>query len=280
MQYIQNGNEIEIAGVGEFDPVKIFGCGQCFRWNPDGHGAYIGVAFGKAARVRTQGGSIYISGPSADFEDIWRAYFDLGRDYGAIGASLCIDDYMTQAAEYGAGIRILKQEPWETLCSFIVSQCNNIPRIKQIIDKFCELYGEPIEFEGSTYYTFPTAERTAALSEENLVPIRCGYRAPCILTAARALAEGRIDLDTLAAGTPEEAMTALKELNGVGDKVASCVLLFGLHMLDAFPIDTWVRKVLDAHYPQGLDPKIFSPHAGIAQQYMFFHMRCATKKHQ
>jgi N-glycosylase/DNA lyase len=272
MQYFQNGNEVEISGVDEFDPSKIFECGQCFRWNPDGDG-YVGVAMDRVARVRRDRGSIFISGTRDDFENVWRGYFDLDRDYGAIGRTLCVDGYMREAVGYGAGIRILKQDPWEALCSFIFSQCNNIPRIKQIVEKFCELFGDPIAFEGRTYHTFPSASKTAALTETDLDLIRCGFRASSVLEAARAVASGEIDLEKLSAGAPENALDALKKLNRVGDKVASCVMLFGLHMLDAFPVDTWIRKVLDAHYPEGLDPKIFSPHAGIAQQFMFYHGR-------
>lgn len=272
MQIIQNGQEVEITGIKDFDLVRIFECGQCFRWNPDGE-AYIGVVMGRAARIRKVDGSIFISGTLDDFNEIWRPYFDLDRDYEAIRCALCIDDYMTEASQYGAGIRILKQDKWEALCSFILSQCNNIPRIKTIIEKFCSLFGETIEFDGKTYHAFPSAEKTAGLTVEDIAPLRCGYRAPYILEAARAIAEGRIDLEALASGTPENALNALKNLGGIGDKVASCAVLFGLHMLDAFPIDTWIKKAITENYSEGLDPSVFSPYAGIAQQYMFYHMR-------
>lgn len=275
MRYYQNGNEVEITGIREFDPRKIFECGQCFRWNREADGSYIGVAMGKAARVRRDGGSIFISGTVEDFQTIWRAYFDLDKDYGVIGRKLCIDAYMTAAVEYGTGIRILRQDAWEALCSFILSQCNNIPRIKKIVEKFCADYGAPISFEGRTYYTFPSAEKTAALTLEDLAPIRCGFRASALLEAARAVVSGELDLKALAAGDPENALEALKKLNRVGDKVASCVMLYGLHMLDAFPVDTWIRRVLKVQYPQGLDPAVFSPYAGIAQQFMYYYGRCA-----
>lgn len=273
MQFFQSGNEIEITGIKDFDLTRIFECGQCFRWNPDESGAYTGVAFGKAARIRREGGSIFITGTLDDFINIWRGYFDLDRDYEAIRCALCIDDYMTVAAEYGSGIRILRQDKWEALCSFILSQCNNIPRIKMIIEKFCGLFGEPIAFDGTTYYAFPSAEKTAGLTAEDLAPLRCGYRAPYILEAARAVAGGSIDLEALASGAPDEALSVLKKISGIGDKVASCAVLFGLHMLDAFPIDTWIKKAIAENYSEGLDPSVFSPYAGIAQQYMFYHMR-------
>jgi N-glycosylase/DNA lyase len=278
MQYSQHNNEIEITGVEEFDPVKIFECGQCFRWNPEHEGSYTGVAMGRAARVRREGGSVFITGTADDFESVWRGYFDLDRDYGAIGRTLGIDDYMTEAVRHGAGIRILKQDKWEALCSFILSQCNNIPRIKQIIGKFCVLFGTPIEFEGRTVHAFPSAEKTAALTDDALAPIRCGFRASALLEAARAVASGDLDLEAIARLTPQGALEALKKLSRVGDKVAHCVMLFGLQMLDAFPVDTWIRKTLDKRYPGGLDPRLFSPYAGIAQQYMFYEARCAGKR--
>jgi N-glycosylase/DNA lyase len=273
MKLIQNNNEIEIVGIDEFDTVKIFECGQCFRWNSCPDGSYVGVAKGKTARVRKEGSSVFISGTLDEFEHIWRPYFDLDRDYESIRCALCVDDYMRSAIRFGTGLRILRQDKWEALCSFIVSQCNNIPRIKQIIEKFCALFGDPFSFEGDTYYTFPSVEKTASLTEQDLIPLRCGYRAAYILDAARAVAGGRLDLDVLASGSPENALHALKSISGIGDKVANCVILFGLHMLDAFPVDTWIKKALRSQYPDGLDTSVFSPYAGIAQQYMFYHMR-------
>ncbi len=281
MQFFQNGNEVEFTGIKDFELTRIFECGQCFRWNPVRDDAdvdvscdtYVGVAMGKAARIRRDGSSVFITGSLDDFNQIWRGYFDLDRDYESIRCALCIDDYMTETARYGLGIRILRQDKWEALCSFIVSQCNNIPRIKMIIEKFCCLFGEPIAFNGMTYHAFPSAEKTAALTVEDLAPLRCGYRAPYIIEAARAVRDGSIDLESLALGTPENALDSLKKLSGIGDKVASCAVLFGLHMLDAFPIDTWIKKAITENYPEGFDPSIFSPYAGIAQQYMFYHMR-------
>lgn len=273
MQYFQNGNETEITGITEFDLARTFECGQCFRWNVESDSSYVGVAWGRAARIRKDSDSIFITGTPDDFTKIWRGYFDLDRDYAAIRCVLCIDDYMTEAVRYGAGIRILRQDKWEVLCSFILSQNNNIPRIKRIIETFCRLFGESLEFEGVTYYTFPTAEKIAPLSAQDMAPLRCGYRAPYILEAARAVAGGSLNLEALAAGTQEHALDKLKKQNGIGDKVASCVMLFGLNMLDAFPVDTWIKKVLKAQYPQGLDPRIFKPYAGLAQQYIFHYAR-------
>jgi N-glycosylase/DNA lyase len=273
MRYAQIGGEIEISEVSDFNIKRIFECGQCFRWNSEDGEAYAGVALGRAARVRSEGGRVYITGDISGFEDVWREYFDLDFDYGQARRALAIDDYMREAAEFGAGIRILRQDKWEALCSFIISQCNNIPRIKKIVETLCLKFGDGFELDGRTYHAFPPPERVAALSERDLAPLRCGYRAPYILGAARAVAGGELDLEALARGDPAEASRALKTLRGVGDKVACCVALFGLHMLDVFPVDTWMKKVIRGRYGGKLDPAVFGGYAGLAQQYMFYHAR-------
>ena len=263
----------ELRYGDDFDTEKIFECGQCFRWNREEDGSYIGVAYGLAARVSASDGVIRISGTEEDFENVWRDYFDLDRSYASIRESVGIDDYMREAAEYGAGIRILRQEPWEALCSFIISQCNNIPRIKGIIERLCESFGDALEFEGRTLYAFPSAERLAALTAEDLAPLRCGYRAQYIIAAARAVADGTLDLAALSRGDYAGAMAALKSINGIGDKVANCVVLFGLGMVDAFPRDVWIKRVESERYGGRLDTSVFGGYAGIAQQYMFYHRR-------
>lgn len=262
-----------MTGLEDFNLLKTFDCGQCFRWNRQSDGSYIGVAFGRAARIRRAGSSVLITGTVRDVETVWLDYFDLDRDYASIRHKLSIDDYMAAAVYYGAGLRLLRQDPWEALCSFILSACNNIPRIKQIIEKLCRLFGEPILFDGEAYYAFPTAERLSALTAADLLPCRCGYRAQSVIEAARAVASGSLKLEALRKSTPEEAAAALKKLRGVGDKVASCVMLFGLQMLAAFPVDTWMKKVIDTQYGGVFDPAVFGPYAGLAQQYMFHYAR-------
>jgi len=273
MVIVEHSGEVELRGVGDFDLVRIFECGQCFRWNADENGVYTGVAFGRAARVRRVGGSVFISGSLREFEEIWVDYFDLRRDYARIRQLLCIDDFMQRAVEFGMGIRILRQDKWEALCSFIISQNNNIPRIKGIVDTLCRQFGDGFMFEGEAFYAFPSAVRLAGLDAGELAGIRCGYRAEYIIRAAREVAEGRLDLDALAGGSPVAAREALKRLHGVGDKVADCAVLFGLHMLDAFPMDVWMKRAVAQQYGAGFDPKVFSPYAGIAQQYMFYYTR-------
>lgn len=302
MTYTEREGEVEIADIGDFVPELIFECGQCFRWDADADGGYVGVAMGQVARVRrgqgggqgggqgsgqgsSQGGgqsggqdAIFISGTADEFEATWRGYFDMDRDYGEIRRHLCIGDFMRRATGFGAGIRILRQDAWEALCSFIVSQCNNIPRIKKIISTLCRHFGDAVTFEDKEYHTFPSASRLASLDEADLAPLRCGYRAAFIIGAARDVDSGKIDLEALKNLTPADARSELKKLRGVGNKVADCTALFGLHMLDAFPLDVWMKRAIAECFPKGFDPAVFSPYAGIAQQYIFHHVR--TLPHQ
>ena len=270
-------NMIDLGTLRELDPVKTFECGQCFRWNADENGVYTGVAGGRAARVVTENGRAYISSGREDFESFWRDYFDLGLDYEAIRLGFDAGDYLRRCAEFGAGIRILRQERWEALCSFIISQCNNIPRIKRIVEALCRCFGEPIEFEGETLYSFPDAAAIARLEERDLAPLRCGYRAGYIISAARAVDSGELDLEALAGTDTDTAMKALLSVRGVGKKVANCAVLFGLGHMDAFPVDVWMKRALSEHFPPDFDPKTLGPYAGLAQQYIFYYARSGGK---
>jgi len=275
MNVFERNNEIEITGLSDFDLKKTFECGQCFRWEADEDRAYTGIAFGRAARLRCCGETVYISGTMGDFETIWRKYFDLDRDYTKIRQQLCIDDFMQKATAFGAGIRLLCQDRWEALCSFIISQNNNIPRIKSIISSLCREFGDEVIFDDRQLYTFPSAERLAAVDADSLAELRCGYRAGYIIDAAKAVNNGTVNLDELAGCTPDNARAALKKLHGVGDKVADCVMLYGLHKLDAFPVDVWMKRAVASHYGPDFDSRVFSPYAGIAQQYIFYYTRNA-----
>lgn len=273
MEIYDCGGEVKITGISDFDLSKTFECGQCFRWNADENGAYAGIAYGSAARVRRDGDNVCISGSVHEFNDLWRSYFDLDRDYAQIRKQLVISPFMKCASEFGAGIRILRQEPWEALCSFILSQNNNIPRIKKNIEVLCRDFGNSVAFGGKVFYTFPSAEALCRLTEADLSPLRCGYRARYIIEAAKAVAGGHLNLDALAALPENEARAALMALCGVGSKVADCVLLYGLHMTDSFPVDVWIKRALEEHFPPDFNPGVFSPYAGIAQQYIFHYTR-------
>lgn len=261
-------NKIILTESDAFSPEQTFLCGQCFRFDPC-EGGFSGIAGGRFIRAEAFEGKTVLYTSKADFEAFWKDYFDLGRDYSAVRGLIKDDPFLLAAEEYGRGIRMLRQEPWEALCSFIISQCNNIPRIKGIVGKLCQMYGRGIE--GG--FAFPEAEVIAALTPEDLAPIRAGYRAEYIVSAAREVASGALDLEALKKLPTQEARKRLLAVHGVGKKVADCVLLFGLSKTDAFPVDVWIKRVLDNVYPQGFDASVYGDLAGIVQQYLFFYAR-------
>lgn len=263
-----------IHGCEDFSPREIFDCGQAFRWEADDVGAYTGIAFGVPARVWMEDDTACILSCPGSYEKIWHNYFDMERDYKALREEISREKVLEPACEFGRGIRILRQEPWEALCSFIISQCNNIPRIKGIVEKLCTLCGDEIAFLDKTYYTFPSAEAVARLSEKELSSLRSGYRAAYIKNAAEAVSRGEFDLAYVSSLPTEEAKRRLLELSGVGEKVASCVLLFGMGKLDAFPIDVWMKRAIVEFFgEEKFDYKRFGNLAGLTQQYMFHYMR-------
>lgn len=264
--------KLRLASCEELDIVKTFECGQCFRWNADSGGVYRGTAYSVPAKLWNENGSVYIE--SEGGEALWRDYFDMGQDYKKLSAPfLESGDYLRACTEYGMGIRILRQEPWEALCSFIISQCNNIKRIKGIVERLSLEYGDELEFEGEVFHSFPSASRLARLEPEDLAMLRSGYRAPYIIKAARAVDEGKIDLEALIHTDSLSAKRELLKLEGVGEKVANCVVLFGLRHMEAFPIDVWIKRALKEHFAPDFDPASLGEYAGLAQQYIFYHAR-------
>ena len=260
-----------LCSRSELDIEKTFECGQCFRWNADSEGVYRGIAMGCPARVWNEGEDVYISteGPP----DMWREYFDLDRDYETISRGFQGGEYLERCIEAGLGIRILRQEPWEALCSFIISQCNNISRIKGIVERLCRIFGERVDFEDETYYAFPGPEVLAGLMPEALADLRSGYRAAYIINAAEAIVSGDLKLAELIDCDYKTAHKKLMELRGVGAKVANCVVLFGLYHMEGFPIDVWIKRALKEHFPAGFDPAELGEYAGLAQQYIFYYSR-------
>ncbi len=248
-----------------FDLARTLDCGQAFRWGRLADGAFHGVAFGRPLTVRQAGDRLFFSCGQADFEEIWCHYFDLDRDYDALCESFRADPVMRRALAACPGIRVLRQEPWEALCSFIISQNNHIPRIKGIIGRLCETFGEPL---GGGDFAFPSPERLAALTVSDLAPLRAGFRAGYILDAARKTASGEVRLESLSAMPLEQARAVLQQIRGVGPKVAECALLYGCGRTDAFPVDVWMKRVLAECYPEGL-PACMQGNEGIAQQYLF-----------
>lgn len=265
---------VTVIDAGFFDPDVTFDCGQCFRWEKQNDGSWSGIAFGKLLNVRKHGGEIILEGANgSDYENMWKKYFDLERDYADIKQSLSGDSVLEQAIKFAPGIRILRQEPWEALCSFIISQNNNIPRIKGIVSRLCENFGSKI---ADGMYSFPSAERLADLSEKDLAPLRSGFRAKYILVAARKVASGEVNLEALSYIPLDEARKTLRTIKGVGPKVADCTLLFGCGRLDSFPIDVWIKRVLAKFYPDGF-PEKYMVYGGIAQQFLFHYARCCPE---
>ena len=283
-------NKYILENQDSFNLVHIFECGQCFRWNKEADGSYIGVIDSCVIKVKEENGQYVFTGKSmlGNFEDTIKKYFDLDTDYNEYKDKLSVvDDYLKESIDFGEGIRILKQDLWECIISFIISANNNIPRIKKIIEKLSLNYGEKIEFEGKDYYTFPTPERLSKASVEDLRDLGLGFRDKRIYNTTKMILEKQVDLDKIKnMTTTNEMRDELLKLDGVGPKVADCILLFALKRVDVFPIDVWVRRVMNDLYIhnedeekvnkkelQRLAEEKFLGLSGIAQQYLFYWKR-------
>lgn len=258
-----------------FNSVHTFECGQCFRWNIDEDGVYTGIAGGKVCRIN--GRELLCN--SGD-EEFWSDYFDLKNDYSKIHKAILKNDAsLKKCIEFGNGIRILKQDVWEMIVSFIISANNNIPRIKKIIETLCSLYGDELSYNGKTYHSFPSAERLTTLSCQDLAPLRAGYRDKYILDAAQKVASKEVDLDALAAMDDVTLKRTLMKIKGVGGKVADCIMLFALSRYSVFPTDVWIKRILNDIYnvaekdiSQFVIDK-YGEYAGFAQQYLYYYYR-------
>ena len=261
----QNKYTVEISS---FNLWQILLSGQCFRSAPDGDGAVICAGGHRGRFSHSPEGLVCEVESREEFDGFWLPYFDAGRDYGAVKKSLAkADPVMAAATESGYGVRVLRQPLFETVLTFIISQRSNIPRIKSIVAKLCSEYGEDM----GGWHAFPTAARLASVSVDELAHLKAGYRTPYIAAAARLAAEG--GLDGIGSMPFDEAKRVLLSMPGVGEKVAGCVLLFGGGYMEAFPIDVWIERAVCELYGGKLNPEIFAPHAGLAQQYLFYHVR-------
>lgn len=245
-------------------------CGQSFRWR-ECDGGFKGTAYGKTVTVKKDGEDLLIIGATdEDFESIWKPYFDLDTDYVALRGDLAAKHpVLSECAKFAPGIHILRQEPFEALISFIISQNNNIKRIEGIVDRLCENFGEKLS---SGSYAFPTSEKLASLTEEDLAPLRAGFRNRYILDGARKVCTGEVNLEACRTLPFDEAKAQLMSIVGVGSKVADCVLLYGLHRTEAFPMDVWMKRAMSTLFPD-VDPADFGEYAGVAQQYIFHYSR-------
>ncbi len=270
MKFTNLNNGLLISECPNFDPFVSCECGQCFRFRKLSESEYVLCARGRELNIKKQDKDWFFADiDESEFRKEFYDYFDLGRDYAKIIGSFSSDAVIARAADIGGGIRIFRQDPWETLVSFIISQNNNIPRIKKIIESLCRLLGE----EHNGFYSFPTAERILQAGIEGLAPIKAGFRAKYIIDAAEKVASGEISIEKIRSCGYETALAELKKIKGVGDKVANCVLLFGFGYYQAFPVDVWVKRVIGKYYGDGFDPKTLGDFAGIAQQYLFYYER-------
>ncbi|NLY42649.1 MAG: DNA-3-methyladenine glycosylase 2 family protein [Clostridiaceae bacterium] len=283
MEVYPYSDGVIVKGVRDFDPVHIFECGQCFRWEREPDGSYTGVAHGRVINIKKEKDDILIRNTNLDdFENLWQTYFDMDRDYGKIKQQLEKDHVLKEAIQFGWGIRILNQDPWECLISFILSSNNIIPRIKKIIRLLCEKYGQPIMFNDKVYYSFPAPGDLYNLSPEDLAFCRSGYRCKYVIDAVRKVWEGEVDLERIRGLETSEARKQLMKIQGVGPKVADCILLFSMQKHDVFPTDVWVRRVI-GHFFLGGNPSVkdvqefsrekFNNLSGFAQQYLFYYAR-------
>ncbi len=265
MELIKESNNTRLCGYTPFNVGLTLDCGQAFRWEKTGENTYRGIAFKRQLTVRDDKDSLlFMNTDESEIKEIWADYFDLNTDHGEIMKRLTGDKFIMEAYTRFGGIHILRQEPWETLCSFIISACNNIPRIKGIVNRFSEALGESTG-EG---FSFPDAKTVAVLTNEDLGFLRAGYRVPYILDAARRVAEGEIDFDAIRKMSEEDARRELMKIKGVGRKVADCTLLFSLGFTDCYPVDRHIERATRELYPEGL-PTFFTPDKGLAQQYIF-----------
>lgn len=255
-----------------FNIAQICHSGQCFRMSQGENNTYTVIAGDKYVEICQDKNKTTFYCSDEEYEDFWNHYFDLDTDYGAYRNLISSrDKYLTASAELGWGIRILNQDLWEMLVSFLISQQNNIVRIRRCIQNICEKYGDEKQTEhGISYYAFPLPGRLAELGEDDLKECNLGYRSKYVVRAAKSVVNGHIDLGYVQGLPYEKAKEELLKLFGVGDKVADCICLFGLHHMEAFPVDTHINKALKAHYPKGFPKRRYKGCEGVMQQYIFY----------
>lgn len=293
---------VKINGISLFDVEKIFDCGQSFRFdkveNSCHEKEFSGAAMGRYISVAQDGDVVYIYNSTLeDYENIWRKYLALDLDYEDINdniLSLSDNEALADAIRCSSGIRILKQDEWEAVCSFIISQNNNIPRIKKLVAALSEKCGEKLDISGmeshisevhleniGNLYAFPSPDKVMALGIDGLAALKTGFRAKYIFDAAEKLCTGKLDLNTVKeSASTQDAIEMLSTVKGIGLKVASCALLFGFARLDAFPIDVWIKKVMAKYFAADFDHTSLGRYAGIAQQYLFYYERYLKSKEE
>lgn len=272
--------KIELNSLDSFNICQILECGQCFRFTQIDENYYKIIAHGRALEIKQSGDSVSFSCSAEEFRHIWAKYFDLDRDYSRLKAFLSINDPVMEAAiTHAPGIRLLRQDFWEMVISFIISQNNRIPMIKKVIENICQRYGSPME--GG--FAFPGAEQLSQASIPDLMELKTGFRAKYILDAVNKRLSGHLDENIFKTLETDDIKNRLISVHGIGDKVAHCILLFGLSRTDTFPTDIWIRRVICELYFDGANIPLktiqdfakdkWGKNSGIAQQYLFHYAR-------
>lgn len=275
---IRINNAIEFNNIGSFSLKNTLDCGQCFRWEEQVDGSYLGIVKNSVVKASQTGNILKLeelSQNSINKED-WQEYFGFDTDYVAIESKLKSDDLLARAYKLSPGIRILKQDPWEALISFIISQNNNIPRIKKIIKSLCQVAGQEII---SGVFKFPTPQQILNLSNEELESIKSGFRAKYIKNAAELVVNGTVNLKELAAKLNDEVLNELMKIKGVGVKVGSCVLIYGFNKLNVVPVDVWVKRGIGKYFKNGW-PEEVKGLEGVAAQYLYNFVRIFERQQQ
>lgn len=263
-----------------FSIAQICESGQCFRMEKIQDGRYQVIAGDRYLELEQQGNRVRFDCTEVEYRDFWRHYFDIETDYGAVMAQINPNDiYLTAAAQLAWGVRILNQDLWEMIVTFLISQQNNIVRIRRCIKNICETYGTAkTSSNGVCYYAFPTAQALAGLEEDALMACNLGYRSKYVVRAAKAVSSGEMDLAWISSLNYQKARAELLKLFGVGEKVADCICLFALHHLDTFPVDTHIRQVMEQHYKRGFPNRRYKGIRGIMQQYIFYYELHGSEK--
>lgn len=265
--------------IKNFDLAQICQSGQCFRMKETADKRYCLIAGRRYLELEQQGEECVFYCEEAEFYDFWEEYFDLKEDYSAFTGQIAPDDtYLKNAAEFGGGIRILRQDLWEMIVSFLISQQNNIVRIRRCIENICGSYGERlVSRHGEAFYSFPAPEALAGLDENALMECNLGYRSRYVVRTAKSVASGEVNLEAVSRLPYWEAREELLKLFGVGKKVADCICLFALHKLEAFPVDTHISQALQAHYKSGFPMERYQGYQGVLQQYIFYYELAGSK---
>ncbi len=259
--------------VNHFNLDQIAGSGQCFSWVRLDEGRYAIESAGRYVEAAQEGNALFLSCEKAVYNDFWKGYFDLDTDYGAFLRRIpAADACLTSAARYGAGVRILRQDLWEIMVSFLISQNNNIPRIIGCLQRLRKTYGRPLSKTSKVSAAFPRPDELAGASEADFRALGLGYRARYLAAMTQRMKDGGLDelAGILKAQNDDQVRERLLSFTGVGRKVADCIALYGLHRLDMFPVDTHIKGILAHHYPSGFPFDEYNGCRGVMQQYLFF----------